>query len=507
MTATESARPGKRGGTGRGTGTGAEAPRLAGVPLLGSLLDLTSDSLGTYLRARGEHGDVVRITAGPPGLRTELHCVFSAEGVQQVLASQAANFRKDNAVYQEVRDSFGNGLLTSQDEDYLRQRRLVQPLFTKRRVDGYAGAVAAETASTLAGWDRAPDGVVDVSDAMMELALRAVARILFGTDVDTTVDVVDRCFPVITRYVLRRGYSPANFPRSWPTPGNRRAAAALDELYGVCDEIIARRRRDLAATGATGATGSGTDTDTGATTAAAAGTAPGAVTAPGAAPGEDLLSLLAAATSADDAEFDDTELREQVLIFLLAGHETTATSLSFSLHLLARHPELQDRARAEIAAVLGGRTPGAADLDRLPYLTQVLKEAMRLYPAAPVMGRRSVDAAEIDGHAVPAGADVILAPWVTHRHPRYWPDPERFDPDRFTPEAEAARPRYAWFPFGGGPRACIGQHFSMLESVIALAMILREYTFEAVDTEIAVSAGITLTTTGPARCRIRRVDA
>ncbi|MGW6687129.1 cytochrome P450 [Streptomyces sp. NPDC054961] len=491
MTATESARPGKRTSTSTdtGTGLGTEAPRLAGVPLLGSLLDLTSDSLGTYLRARGEHGDVVRITAGPPGLRAELHCVFSAEGVQQVLATQAANFRKDNAVYQEVRDSLGNGLLTSQDEDYLRQRRLVQPLFTKRRVDGYAGAVAAETASTLAGWEQAPDGIVDVSDAMMELALRAVARILFGTDVETTVDVVDRCFPVITQYVLRRGYSPVNVPRSWPTPANRRAAAALDELYGVCDEIIARRRRGLAAAGATPDPVTDPATD------------------PGAAPGEDLLSLLAAATSADDAEFDDTELREQVLIFLLAGHETTATSLSFALHLLARHPGLQDRARAEVAAVLGGRTPGAADLDRLPYLTQVLKEAMRLYPAAPVMGRRSVDAAVIDGHAVPAGADVILAPWVTHRHPRYWPDPERFDPDRFTPEAEAARPRYAWFPFGGGPRACIGQHFSMLESVIALAMILREYAFEAVDTEIAVSAGITLTTTGPARCRIRRVDA
>ncbi|CAM5612967.1 hypothetical protein SAVIM338S_05656 [Streptomyces avidinii] len=494
MAATESARPGASADTsggggdggssnsGGGGGGGTEVPRLAGVPLLGSLSDLRSDSLGTYLRARAEHGDVVRITAGPPGLRAELHCVFSAEGVQQVLATQAANFRKDNAVYQEVRDSFGNGLLTSQDEDYLRQRRLVQPLFTKRRVDGYAGAVAEETAVTLAGWQRAPDGVVDVSDAMMELALRAVARILFGTDVGTTVDVVDRCFPVITEFVLRRGYSPVNVPRGWPTPGNRRAAAALDELYGVCDEIIARRRR------APGTPGPAPEATTGA-------------------PAEDLLTLLAAATSADDAEFDATELREQVLIFLLAGHETTATSLSFSLHLLARHPGLQDRARAEIAAVLGDRTPGAADLDRLPYLIQVLKEAMRLYPAAPVMGRRSVDAAEIDGRTVPAGADVILAPWVTHRHPRYWPDPERFDPDRFTPEAEAARPRYAWFPFGGGPRACIGQHFSMLESVIALAMILREYEFEAVDTEIPVSAGITLNTTGPARCRIRRVGA
>lgn len=196
-------------GTARtGAETGKEIPRLAGVPLLGSLADLRADSLGTYLRAHHEHGDVVRITAGPPGLRAELTCVFSPEGVQQVLASQAANFRKDNAVYQEVRDALGNGLLTSQDEDYLRQRRLVQPLFTKRRVDGYAEAVASETASTLSAWERSPDGIVDVSDEMMVLALRAVARILFGADVEATVDVVDRCFPVITEYVLRRGYSP-----------------------------------------------------------------------------------------------------------------------------------------------------------------------------------------------------------------------------------------------------------------------------------------------------------
>ncbi|MEU9299680.1 cytochrome P450 [Streptomyces sp. NPDC048269] len=457
---------------GTNEGVGAEVPALAGVPVLGSLFELKSDSLGTYLRAQHRHGDVVRITAGPPGLRAELYCVFSAEGAQQVLASESANFRKDNPFYQEVRESFGNGLLTSQDEDYLRQRRLVQPLFTRRRVDGYAGAVAAETEAVVAAWQEAPDGIVDVSDQMMHLALRAVARILFGTDVEATVDVVDRCFPVITDYVLRRGYSPANIPRSWPTPANKRAAAAMNELYAVCDKIIGERRSD-----------------------------------PAESPGEDLLTLLAAAKSSDDGEFDASELRDQVLIFLLAGHETTATSLAFALHLLGRHPEEQKRAREEITRVLGGRTPEAADLDRLPYLTQVLKEAMRLYPAAPVIGRKAVVATEVDGHAVPAGADVILAPWVTHRHPLHWPEPDRFDPERFTPEAEAGRPRYAWFPFGGGPRACIGQHFSMLESVIALAMILRAYEVEAVDTDVPVSAGITLRTDGPARCRVRRLDA
>ncbi len=449
------------------TTTRTEAPELAGLPLLGSLLDLKNDSLGTFLRARRDHGDVVRITAGPPGIRRTVYGVFSAEGVQQVLAGESANFRKDNVFYQEIRESFGNGLLTSQDEDYLRQRRLVQPLFTRRRVDGYAAAIAAEADTLLGEWRDSRAATVDVLQDMTRLALRAVARILFGTDVDTAVRVVEHSFPELSAYVLRRGYSPLNVPRDWPTPGNRRADAVHRALYEVCDRIIARRR--------------------------AADRAPG---------GDDLLTLLVEAESAEDGRFDATELREQVLVFLVAGHETTATSLGFALHLLARHPEAQARAHEEVDRVLAGRTPGAADLDSLPYVTQVLKEAMRLFPAAPVIGRRAVAATEIGGITVPAGADVVVAPWVTHRHPRYWEDPERFDPDRFTPEAEAARPRYAWFPFGGGPRACIGQHFSMLESVIALAMILRRHRFETVDTEVPVAPGITLQATGPARCRL-----
>ncbi|WP_330477374.1 cytochrome P450 [Streptomyces platensis] len=448
-------------------------PGPAGLPVLGSMLDLRRDSLSTFLRAQREHGDVVRLEAGPPGLRSVFHAVFAPEGVQQILASRAANFRKDHPLYEEVRQAFGNGLLTSQDADYLRQRRLVQPLFTKRRVDGYASAVTAEAATLADRWRTAGGSTVDLVPEMNRLALRTVSRILFGLDAEAAVDAIHRCAPVINAYVVRRAYVPVKIPREWPTPGNRRARAATDELNALCDRIAADRRASReTARDADGA-------------------------------GEDLLSLLAAAGNDEDGSLDATEVREQVLIFLLAGHETTATSLAFTLHLLARHPEEQTRVRDELDRVLGDRTPTAADLDRLPYLTQALKESMRLYPAAPVISRRAVAAAEIGGFRIPAGADVVVAPWVTHRDPELWPDPERFDPRRFDPEPEAARHRYAWFPFGGGPRACIGQHFSMLESVLALAVLLRAYELDAVDEEVPVSAGITLQATGPARVRLR----
>ncbi|WP_210585331.1 cytochrome P450 [Streptomyces sp. GESEQ-35] len=443
-----------------------EIPGPKGLPLLGSALDLRRDALGAFLRARREYGDVVRIHAGPPGLRTVVYCVFSAEGAQQVLASQAANFRKDNQFYEELRLSAGNSLVTSQDADYLRQRRLIQPLFTKRRVDGYASAIALEAAATVERWRESDSPEVDVVREMDRLALRTVSRILFGADVEAAVDVIHHNFPVVNAYVTQRGYSPLNPPRTWPTPANRRAEAATRAVYAVCDRIIAERRAKDEPTG------------------------------------DDLLSLLAVANSEEDGSLDAAEIRDQVVVFLVAGHETTATSMAFALHLLARHPEARARAHEEVDRLTDGREASATDLAQLPYLTMVLKEAMRLYPAAPVVGRRSVEEAEIDGHLIPAGADVLVFPWVTHRHPDLWDDPEHFDPHRFTPEREAARHRYAWFPFGGGPRACIGQHFSMLESVLALAALLRSYDLHAVDTEVPVSAGITLQATGPARVRL-----
>ncbi|GDY74559.1 hypothetical protein SAV31267_040440 [Streptomyces avermitilis] len=220
----------------------AQAPIVAGHPLLGSMNDLLNDPLATYLRARRDHGDVVRFRAGPPGLRADIYAVFSAEGAQQVLATESGNFRKDNVFYGELRDSVGNGLLTSQDATYLRQRRLVQPLFTRRRVDGYAGQVADEAAGLAEAWRGIPGGGVELVGEMHRFALRVVGRILFGTDMETTFEVIERTLPLLQEYALKRGLAPVRTPRTWPTPANRRAARTQAELFALCDGIIDSRR-------------------------------------------------------------------------------------------------------------------------------------------------------------------------------------------------------------------------------------------------------------------------
>ncbi|NJQ03483.1 cytochrome P450 [Streptomyces zingiberis] len=455
------------------TDAATRAPGPAGHWLLGSLPEIRRDPLGTFVRVREEYGDIVRLTAGPPGLRAERHCVFSPSGAQQVLASRSADFRKDTAAYHEIAAVLGDGLLTSQDEQYLRQRRLVQPLFTRRRVDGYADGLNEEAGAVVRRWRDTPDGAVDLAEEMSRFTLRAVTRILFGADIESAVDVVRRNFPVLGGHIVRRSFTPVRPPRTWPTPANRSAGRARAALHALCDRIVAERRAEDARRG------------------------PGDP-----APGTDLLSLLTRAGNDDDGTLTPAEIRDQVLVFLIAGHETTATSLTFALHLLGHHPEVQERAREEVERVLGDRPPTAADLDALPYLTQVLKESMRLYPAAPVFGRNAVRETVIDGVTIPAGGEALVVPWAIHRHPDHWEDPERFDPDRFLPERERDRPRYAWLPFGGGPRACIGQHFSMLESVLALAAFLRAFTIESPAAGITLGVGVTLQIGSPVRARL-----
>ena len=449
-------------------GAGGTPPTRKGIPLIGSALELRRDLLGALERAMREDGDVVRFVAGPPGLRLVCYGVFHPDAVQQVLASKAARYRKDNTFYEELRITGGDGLLTSQDELWLRQKRFIQPLFTHRRIASYVPVMAEETARLIDRWDRVKEGVADIHADMTRLTLRIVGRALFGADVDQAVPIVRQEFPIVGEYVQKRGMSPVRIPRSWPTPANRRAARAQQAVYRICDELIAGRR------------------------ATPARKTPAS---------RDLLSLLIDARDGDEALSDD-EIRDQVLVFLLAGHETTAVTLTFAFSLLGQHLDVQHRARAEAEQVLGGRVPTAEDVPRLRYTTMMLKEAMRLYPAAFVIGRHTPGGDQIGGYQIPPGSDIYVSPWVTHRHPEFWPDPERFDPDRFTADRESERHRYAWFPFGGGPRACIGQYFSMLEAAVVTAMVLQAYELTAPPCTLPLTTKITLRPASAVPCRI-----
>jgi cytochrome P450 len=444
----------------------AAPPRPRESRLLGSTLELRKSQIETYERVMREHGDVVRLALGPPGARVDLYMVFHPEGIQRVLAGPRGLYSKANRFYGEIARNLGWGLLTSEGDQWQRQRRLIQPLFTRRQIETYASLMTEEATALADRWSAGAD-TVDVHADMVRLTLHVVGRAIFGADVDRAVDVLRWAFPIVNEHTFRRAIQPLAPPASWPLPSNVRAARARRALYGIVDELIAERK----------ASGDG---------------------------GDDLLSRLLAARDADTGEaMDEQQVRDEALIFLLAGHETTSTALTFTLWLLGRHTDEQERVRDELDRVLGGGPPTAETGRELKRTTMVVKEAMRLFPPAYATGRFSEADDEIGGYRIPKGVNVGVSPWATHRHPRLWEDPERFDPERFTPEREAERHPYAYFPFGRGPRACIGSNFAMLESLCAVAVLVQRFEFRSpggvppLDT-----AGITLRPGGPVPLRL-----
>ena len=439
--------------------TAAAPPHPRANPVLGSAPDLRRSQIRTYERAMREHGDVVRLAVGPPGVRFHLYCVFHPDGVKAVLAGSRERYSKGNRFYKQIADAFGWGLLTSEGELWQRQRRLVQPLFTRKQVAAYAELMAEEATPVAERWERSArnGGKVDANTEMVGLALRVVGRAIFGDDVARARDVLDSAFPVLTRHAFRRATSPLAPPASWPTPDNRRAASARRALYEVVDELIAHRQQ------------AGAD-------------------------GQDLISRLLHARDPDTGEaMAVQQVRDEALIFLLAGHETTSTALTFTLHLLGRHPSEQQLVHDELDAVLDGRAPTLDDAPALERTAMAIKEAMRLYPPAYALGRLAVKENKIGGYLIPAGSYVVVSQFATHRHPQFWENAEAFNPARFTAEREAARHPYAYFPFGGGPRACIGSHFAMLEAVIAVARLLQRFQIRSEQERVLLDTqGITL---------------
>jgi cytochrome P450 len=397
----------------------------------GHLRPLTDDPLAFFESCAREYGDFVPLRlVGRPAF-----FLNHPDYIEQVLVTDQRHFSKGRDYRRNFR-FLGNGLLTSEGDFWLRQRRLIQPAFHRQRIGTYGTTMIARSQDLLERW---PQGAMrDIHEDMMHVTIEIVAKTLFGIDAAAEAAIVGRALDaIIARYVETRGSVwHTLLPDRIPTRGNRRYNRAVAQLDAVTAKIIDRHRA-----------GEG-DRD-------------------------DLLTMLLEARDEDGKGMSDRQLRDEVLTLLLAGHETTANTLSWAWHLLGTHPEVATRLRAELDAVLGGRPPETGDAARLPYTNNLIKEALRLYPPSYIITREAATDGTIGGYPVPAGALILFSQWVMHRDARYFPEPERCNPDRWADGLEQRLPRYAYFPFGGGPRMCIGNQFALMEAALVLTTLAQ----------------------------------
>lgn len=384
------------------------------------------------------YGDVVSV----PSLVGSLTLVFHPDGVRHVLQENHRNYNKDIPDYRVLSLLLGNGLLTNDGESWLQQRRLIQPAFHRERIASF-GTLMTDTAVTwVERWEASgfvdTGKPLDIPREMASMTLSIVCKALFGADLhEEELQRVWRALTTTNHLLSEAFYVPGLL--SLPTPQHYQLNAARRELHLVVDEIIRQRRADPEQRG-------------------------------------DLLALLLESRDEESGEgMTDQQARDEVLTLLVAGHETTTNALAWSFYLLAQHPQVVATLQDEYRRVLQGRTPSMADLPQLSYTRMVVDEVMRLYPPAWAVGRHALSDDEIGGYAIPKGAYVVLFQHMTHRHPDFWEQPEVFDPERFSAERAAGRHRFAYFPFGGGPRLCIGNQFALSEAQLILATILSRY--------------------------------
>jgi cytochrome P450 len=426
------------------TSRAAAAPPLPPGPrgnfLLGNMPEMLRDSLGFLTAARRDYGDVARLRLA----NRWFILINNPDGVKHVLQENNHNYGKGAFSVDSMSLFLGNGLLLSEGDLWLRQRRLMQPVFHRRVITGFADQMVTQTRVMLDEWDAlTPGQPVDVAQAMMRLTLDIATQALFSTRVKDDTSSFDWALTTIAEDINFRFMVPFYPAPVIPTPRNRRLMAALKTLESILFGIIDERRRWISA---------------------------------GRELPDDLLTLLMQAQDPQTGEkMSDRQVRDEVATLFAAGHETTAVTLAWCWHLLSLNPEVERRFHAELAQVLGGRDPSVADLGNLPYTRMLVDETLRLYPPAWVTNRQALAEDEIGGWRIPAGGIVWLSPYVMHRHPAYWADPDHFDPLRFSPENQEGRPRFAYYPFGGGPHQCIGQGFALMETPLILATIAQRY--------------------------------
>jgi cytochrome P450 len=440
----------------------AAVPRLAGAPLVGHLFEFRSNRIGLLRRVAEECGDLGWIRIGP----VRVLVVSSAQLAHELLTEHEHDIVKSAGLGRFARPLLGDGLLTSEHALHQQRRRLLAPAFTHRRVATYARVMAELTEQACAAW---PDGAeLEVADEMMRLTLGVVAKTLFDANLDEDASTIGEALTEAMQYIVTEVTRPLHLPLAVPTARHRRLRRALERLDAIICRVIEQRRSS--------------DVDRG-----------------------DVLSMLLAAVDEDGTRLSDVEMRDEVMTLMLAGHETTANALAWSSFLLGRHPEAYARLADEADRVLSGRTPTFEDLPRLPYATQVLKESMRLYPPAYMMGRRAERGFSLGGHPVAAGTTLFVNIFGMHHRAEYFAEPERFVPERFAPEAEKAIPRGAFLPFGGGARVCIGNHFALMEGAIMLATLAQRARLELLsDAEPSPEPMVTLRPRGGVRVRVHR---
>src|SRR5438876_1468704 len=414
---------------------GKRPPHHHTLSLLGSASEMQRDPLGFLIRTQ-QSGEVVRLRF----LFSPAYLISHPESIKYVLQEHARNYNKDLITYKIFQPMLGQGLLINDGPSWLHQRRLIQPAFHRKRLSTYGTLMTEATVAMLERWQAYSErGMpLHMAEEMMRLTLRIVGQALFSLDLSQETSTIGSAVTTLLEQLGDYVFRPFP-PLSVPTPRNRRIQRTIHMLDQLVYRMIAERRTRQTE-------------------------------------GRDLLSMLLLAQDEETGQgMNDRQVRDEVVTLLLAGHETTANTLTWTWYLLSQSPEIERRLHAELNEVLGGRVPSVADLPELKYTRMVIEEALRLYPPAPVLSRKAIAADELQGYPIAANSMILISPYAVHRHPALWEEPERFDPERFTPERAAARPAYTYFPFGGGPRMCMGNSFAMMEAQLILSTVAQRY--------------------------------
>ncbi len=445
-----------------------------GWPLLGVLPQFARDPVRFLCNAARDHDGIARLDLG----RSAMYLVTRPDHYQHILQDNHRNYGR-GYIRGHSRSLMGNGLPFADGDSWLHQRRLMQPAFHRQRLAEMVDGIAATTRETVDGWQaHAQSGQpLDVASEMMRLTLHIIVKAMFSTDVRDDLARLEQSFNLAQQQMVAQMRRPVSLPLSWPTPSNRRFHQAVQTVDEIVYRIIDERQRQ---------SGSAAD---------------------GAQDEHDLLSMLLAARDEETGHgMSQKQVRDEVVTIFFAGHETTATTLAWVWYALARHPDVAARAAAEVDEVLGQRRPSFGDLPHLSYTKRIIQETMRLHTPVWIFTRRAEAEDEVGGYRVPAGASIFLSPYVTHHDPALWPEPQRFDPDRFLPEREAERPRFHYLPFGGGPHLCIGNSFALMEAQLVIATVLQRFRLRLVtDAPVVGTPQVTLRPKGGLPMVVERI--